>query len=255
MTRPGVLRRAYCVQGLDRIVYEGPASWPQGSFRQTDAESAELTLEREGIATRPELETAKLALDEDAERFRLALAFSTGTPLTLRLVRSDEPDVDPPGVLSAHAIFSATATAEGIMRPRPIPSAMPRLPVAAARWIHTLTEVPRLRGFPDEAVKRCYLIVEELWGDFEPRATSRQQQDARELKFVRDFVSHNECKNPALCEFVGGRVPSAVIATSPPRVRFDRTNIEHVNLAGAYEPIGCSLARALIDDALTRLPP
>jgi hypothetical protein len=70
---------------------------------------------------------------------------------------------------------------------------------------------------------------------------------------LRDFISHPVCRNQQLCEFIASNLPNAVISTTPWEVRFDRTNLEHRNFVGRYDPKARSVANTLLDTAIGRL--
>lgn len=101
-TPPHRLLRTYLLRGLDRKLYRTPPVWPEGTFIQDDEETGQLILYVDGIASSETLTSAIAATDQMAVRFRLAVARRTGCPLLLRLVKSQEPNFDPPGHASGH---------------------------------------------------------------------------------------------------------------------------------------------------------
>lgn len=247
------LQRIYRIQGLDRILYSRPPSWAEGTFVNLSEEEGELTLHRDGITTRPYLESAIADMDAMAQRFHLYLLYRFGSRVTLDLLRSDEPDVDPHGTISIHARLGISDTCKVTVLPKEPPAELPQMSDQAARWVYTIAEVRMLDRFPDEAMKRLYLIIEELWPDFERTATSEQRQNKLIAQNIRDFVSHPVCNKQRVVDFVSTQFPNAVISTDPLTVRFDRTSVEHRNFIGRHQPIVEGLARMLIDQAMAML--
>jgi hypothetical protein len=246
-----LLLRVYRIRGLDRVLYATAPTWPEGTFRNLDESEGELTLVKDGVGTPDALDQAKTLLDAQAERFRLAIALRIGCPLEMELLRSEDPDVYPPGVLHAVARVRVTGHASATVLPGAPPPALPQLPQSAARWVRTYTETRKFGGFPDEVLKRFYLIIEELWPVYGAHATTVQKQDEREILWLRHFVSHAQCRGSEVCTFIGRLLPSAIVATSPMTVRFDRTSVEHRNFIGRFEPKARDLARWLMDTAIT----
>lgn len=249
------LQRIYHLRGLGRILYSGLAEWPEGSFAQVEPDLGVLTLRQRGISTPDQLQRAIGDFDRRANEFLIAQTLDLNIPLRLKLEQSIEPDVDPPGVLRAHATFSAECTADLVMKPRPVPHSMPRAPLESARWVRTLAEASRFNEFADEVVKRAYLLIEELWPAYEPQASSQEVEHQQELKLVRNFVSHPECQGHEVVAFMTRNLPSSVVSGAmKPTVRFDRTSVEHTNFVGVrYQPIAIDLARKLVRAAIGRL--
>lgn len=247
------LERCYEIGGLDRILYTRPAVWPEGEFTQdSSTKKGFLSLHAVGIHDRRGLAQAQEILEARAQAFRLALSHMTSMPVRLRMTLESAPDLDPPGSLSSKMTISCSVTADLTCAAKEPPVDLPQLPEWAARWIWTFAETRELQHHPDEVLQRFYLIIEELWDPFSGRASAQQIQDRRMLRYLRNFVSHSECDKADVCGFIAAALPSAVVASNPLRVRFDRTLLEHLNFVGKHEPIARQLARDLISDAITR---
>lgn len=248
---PNELQRAYRVGGFNRLLYNAEAVWPEGTFRQNDNHSGLLVLRTDGIETRIQLDEAIARQDELANGFRIANSWKYRRPLTIDLVRSVEPKFISDGELTDRVRVTVEAIdTVRVHTPAP-PAEMPLMAIGTDRWIRTYAEASQFGAYSDEAVKRYYLIIEELWSDFESQATPQQVRWKEELSHVRNFVSHPLCHKTSLVNFIESLLPNAVVATAPTRtVRFDRTDTTHSNLVGRYEPIAQGLAQSLISSRL-----
>jgi hypothetical protein len=251
----GRLQRTYLLRGLDRVLYSTPPQWHEGTFLQTQEEHGHLVLHVDGIFSAAALDVAIKTVDETAERFRLAISKRIGCPLTLALENSDDPSFDTPGIISAIDKVVIGDRIECAVLPRDPPQDIEQIPEAAARWILTLTEARRFGAYPDEVIKRLYLLIEELLDEHAHHLGEDQRAKLQELKWVRDFVSHPTCRNEGLCAFVAQHLPGSVVSTNPTRVRFDRTNVDHRNFVGRYDPIARGIVGALLDSAIAAMVP
>lgn len=251
---PHHLERTYLLRGLDRHLYRVPPAWPEGTFVQNEEESGRLVLGADEITSPEVLASAIKAMDLTAERFRLAIARRIVSPLTIRLERSREPIFDPTGVATARDFLQVSDAAVCTTAPREPPGKIEQDPVEAGRWILTLTEARTFQQFPDEVLKRLYLLIEELKDLYVAQLSDEQRGWLPQLKSLRDFVSHPECESRTVCEFIVQQLPSAVISTNPLCVRFDRSNVEHRNFIGRFEPKASSVAHCLLSAAIAHLP-
>lgn len=248
------LTRTYRLLGLDRELYLSPPQWPEGTFRQSRDTEGDLVLVKD-VASKAELVEARAELDGIANRFRLAIEHRTGCPLSLKLVESQEPYFDPPGVVSGRSTVRVTASADVMVKPRHAPPLIEQLHEGAERWVRTLAEALTLRRFPDEQIKRYYLVIEELKASFASALPPDQEQLLDELRWVRNFVSHAQCSGPEVVGFITQQLPSAVVPSlAAPAVRFDRTDIEHMNFVGRYVPKASDVAHRLLREAIAALP-
>lgn len=247
------LQRAYLLHGLDRILYSSAPDWAEGTFEQTEDGQGHLVLRATGLDSASQLQDAIRLMDEQAERFRLAISRRTGCPLTLRLTKSEEPSFDPPGIISGRSSIRLTASARITVVSQEPPAEMEQLAEAAARWVQTLAETKAFAAHPDEILKRIYLLIEELLDIHGACLTDKERRQVQEVRWVRDFVSHPSCNRPGVCAFIAPLLPSAVIATDPIVVQFDRTQLEHGNFVGRYDPIARVIAHHLLSAAIAEL--
>lgn len=249
------LRRSYLLRGLDRILYSKAPDWDEGTFEQSVEDEGLLVLVKEGISSVSELRSAIGVMDSQAERFRLAISRRIGCPLTLKLERSDEPSFDPPGVASARSSIRFGAYAKGTVLPCDPPDQMEQLSELAGRWVQTLAETRNFSGYPDESLKRLYLLIEELSADHAACLTDEQSGYLEEIGWMRDFVSHPVCdRNQRMCVFISAALPSAVIRTEPKlAVRFDRTQVEHRNFIARYESRARDIVNPMLSAAIEAL--
>lgn len=252
---PEALKRTYLLSGLDRILYSRPPEWPEGTFEQTSEFEGRLVLVRDFISNVSDLETAIHQMDLQAERFRWAISRRTLRPLGLRLEKWEGPSFDLAGLASARSTAVFTDEAEGHVAPRPPPAKMEQLPEAAARWILTMAEASTFDGYPDEVIKRLQLLIEELLPKHGACLDAEQRALARQVKLVRDFVSHPELHRDPGRSFIATNLPSAIVCDQPgSKVRFDRTDVEHRNFVGRHEVLARDMANPLLDAAIHGLP-
>lgn len=249
------LKRTYRIFGLGRQLYSDIPSWPEGTFENRSEEEGVLTLVEDDVSNRVELDAAIERLDARAERFRLAVSRRLLRTVHVKLEHSSEPDVDPRGVMRANATAGATVVAGLNITPGRAPATMPQVPRGATRWITTLAEIASLSQFPDEVIKRYYLVIEELFPQFESGANLAQKDEEKVFRYLRHFVSHQVLDYQGPCTFIAQHLPSAVISQQPLKVRFDRSSPEHRRFVGSYVERMRVLTDWLLDQAIASLPP
>jgi hypothetical protein len=109
------------------------------------------------------------------------------------------------------------------------------------------TEANKLQAYVEEQLRRHYLIIEELWGEFQHTFGADVGERKKRVKLIRDFVSHESCCKRDVIALVESDLASAVVSVQgKKRVRFLR-NVEHRNFVGRFEVISRGLARSLVD--------
>ena len=247
------LQRTYSLRGLDRILYANAPRWKEGTFEQEEEDFGHLVLRQEAMSSAAELTIAIHRMDQQAKRFMLAISRRICSPLTLKLEKSEEPNFDEAGFLSARDAVGISGHLHVTTLPKDPPATIEQLCESAARWVLTLAETRAFSGYPDEVMKRHYLLIEGLSGTHGACLSEEQRGQLQELKWVRDFVSHSTCGNPGLCAFIAGWLPSAVISTEPPAVRFERTQLEHRNFVGRYQEKARDIVNLLLNTAIEAL--
>lgn len=248
------LTRVYVIRGLDRVLYASPPQWSQGTFGQESEDEGRLTLTDDRIASGSDLAAAVRTMDEQAERFRLAISRKTECPLAMKLEKSVEPSFGPPGAISGRSSIRIGAYGRLIALPEDPPPEMPQLSKAAARWVLTLAETKLFRGHPDESLKRLQLLIEEFKDRFGEALDAEQRELLKEVALVRHFVSHPLCTKPRVCSFIALHLPDAVKNAPDGGVQFDRTNFTHMNFVASWEMKARELVAVLLEAAIKTLP-
>lgn len=249
----GRLRRTYRLAGLDRVLYSTPPAWEVGTFEQSVEDEGQLVLQLDDLSTPGAAELGLLQLDEIATQFRLAISKRIGRPLTLKLISSEEPDFGGSDMLVLSSAVGMSSVAGVTISPRDPPTQIEQIAVGAERWVATVAETAHFSDYPDEIVKRNYLLIEELGSEHGSVLSADLAASMDKAKWVRDFVSHPICGNPALCAFIAQELPSAVVSSDPLKVRFDRSSLEHRNFVGRLQPLIERIANALVDAAIHTL--
>lgn len=247
------LRRTYVIRGLDRVLYSRPPPWAEGTFVQDEEDVGRLVLLKEDISTPEALRQEIAMMDSRAKRFRLAVSKRTVRPLTMKLELSEEPTFENDGLASLGSSAQFSVELQAAVAPMEPPAEMEQLSEEAERWVATLAETANLGDYPDEVLKRLYLLIAELKDAYDPGWSTDEQQLLEEVRLVRDFVSHPICHSKRVIALVAPQLPSAVLHDDPPRVRFDRTNIDHLNFVGRYDPQARELARRMLDVEVAKL--
>lgn len=245
--------RTYRLTGLDRFLYDPDPVWPEGTFRQIEVDAGDLILTSHDVDSPSALTEAVSQADLTAQRFRLAISRRTGCPLKLRLTGFQHPSFNVDGTLLLQSSASVSDVVWATVHPRQPPAIIEQLHLESDRWVTTLTESRGFSQYADEVLKRLFLLIEEFEQDAPAVLDAVEVAKLSELKHVRNFVSHPICERIAVCQFIAARLSSAVVSTSPLVVRFDRTNVEHRNFVGSFEPDARSIANKLLDAAIGRL--
>jgi hypothetical protein len=249
------LSREYRVRGLDRFLYRHPPEWLEGTFVQSNEFEGLLTLQTDGLQSPVETETALSRLDRIAEQFRLAVSKRIGCLLTMSIKRTVVPEFSAVGVDAIHDTFHIRESVVDTVAPIDPPVQIEQLPEGARRWIHTLTEARTMSAHPDEVLKRLYLVIEELKDVYPAVLDATDLLAIEELALLRDFVSHPLCDRKKVPPFIASRTPSALVSPAPALcVRYDRTDVEHRNFVGRFDPRARAVVNKLLAAAIASLP-
>lgn len=246
------LRRTYVIRGLDRILYSRHPAWSEGTFLQDEEDVGRLVLLKEGIPSPGALRQEIALMDSRAKRFCLAVSKRAVRPLTMKLERSEEPNFERDGLVSLRSAAQFSEELHAPAAPREPPAEMEQISEVAERWIATLAETANFGDYPDEVLKRLYLLIEEFKDGYTP-SMPEEAQLLEESKLLRNFVSHPICKDDKVVAFVGAHLPQAAISANPPQVRFDRTDIDHRNFVGRFEPKIRKMALNMLNAEIEKL--
>jgi hypothetical protein len=244
----GQLERTYSISGLDRILYRAPPAWARASFVQSDPERGILTLWSADVSHQDLLPKEIAKLDEIALSFTLALARRFGRQVRHRLVGVKVPafTTGQGGDLLTSTAFASDEVVDSIS-PGNVPSSIEQYSTSAERHVRTLSSISEVSQFQDACVKLAYLVIEELQSRHQNLLSVDDKDFLRKCKLVRNFVSHPICDDRKLVAFILSELPSARSNLNPSAVQFDRTNIEHMNFIGKWEPKLKQLAWKLVD--------
>jgi hypothetical protein len=244
----GELRYIVEIDGFDRILYEESAHWEKCLLAMEDISKAHVEIWESGVDTPQELEFATVRIKEKLHRLVLALEWTYGRELQIKVIKVSAPsfgDDANPTVLAESIEFRDQPSTQ--VKPRKVPPVMPEVPLEAERLVVMWKEVNKLGDYVEEQLRRHYLIIEELWDEFQNSFDANDHAHMKQVKLIRDFVSHAVCDNKAVIALVEPNLPSAVVTVKgEKRVTFLRT-VEHRNYVAQFEVVSRKLARSLVD--------
>lgn len=242
----GELRFIVEVRGLDRVLYEEPAHWEKCLLSVVDISTIQVELWERGVDDPQALESAAVLIKQRLRRLLLALGWAYGRELQVRVIKVIAPSYDyhtDHAEIAESIAFGAKAYSE--VPPKKAPQQMPEVPLEAERWVVMWVEANKLGDYVEEQLRRHYLIIEELWDEFQNSFAAAAHSDKERVKLVRDFVSHASCRNAHVIALVEPDLPSAVVTVNgKKRVSFART-VEHRNFVSRFEVVARDLARSL----------
>jgi hypothetical protein len=242
------------IEGFDRVLYESVAKWDGFSLSVVTDGKAQFQISIDNIDSIEQTPDAIRIAQEKIERFTLSAEWATGCELKYTIHNIDTSDfasTEELLVLKEQLRLCDFATAE--IPPKPIPAALPQIPLEAERWIRTWIESTKLNDYVEEQLRRHYLIIEELWQDNHQIFDASQRADKKSIKLIRHFVSHESCKDPEVVALIENDLPSAVVMLNGAKhVRFNRTT-EHRNYIARFEVKAREIARALVDRKMRQL--
>lgn len=242
------LEITYLIRGFRQIVYRPGPDWPGCSFEQDGNFDVTLLIAEADLT--PETDVGCLIDISDRRARQLVLAWELQHGHRLELIRRNTalpafPERD--GAVEAVDTLMISDRAEAEIVFAPAPGQMPQVPIMAERWIRTFAEAGDFSDYPEEQLRRHYLVIEELWGTRVSVFSVQDQAKRVDIGLVRDFVSHAECDRKKVVAFISAHLPSAIVAgRTAPTVRFDRLSIEHRNFVGRHIPDSERIARELI---------
>lgn len=134
----------------------------------------------------------------------------------------------------------------GFTSPVPLPQRMPSVPLVLKRHILNIIQAEELDGYSehyeDEQLKRWFLVVEELEVD-------TSSQEYKDLRSVRNFVSHPTLGARDTIAFLKREIPSSVYLNSDKKeeARYLRDNPIHRSVVSKYQTVARSWAKNLIE--------
>ncbi len=114
--------------------------------------------------------------------------------------------------------------------PIALPTDMPSVPLDFKRHILTILQAKELDNYPDEKLKRWFLILEEL-------EIHKDTEDFINIKCTRHFVSHNICTGSEVVSFLKKELPESVYINTQNKeeARFLRHIPTHTALVTRFE--------------------
>lgn len=130
---------------------------------------------------------------------------------------------------------------------------MPEVPLEAERWVGVWVEAFKLKDYVEEQLRRQYLIIEELWDEFKYSFNDKVRHDKKQVKHIRDFVSHASCHNSDIIALVENDLQSAVVYVNGAKHVAFRRIVEHRNYIAKFEIKSRDLARDLVDKKMNQI--
>lgn len=247
----GELRLIVEIEGFDRILYEKTAQWDKCTFSMNDSHSAQVEIWENDLDTREKLKIADIQVQEKLHRLILAIEWAYGQELKTKIIKVCAPSfVDDNNIIDISESFRLVDQCNAQVEPRKVPKVMPEVPLGAERWVVIWVEACKLGDYVEEKLRRQYLIIEELWSEFQGGYDAQTRINKKRVKLIRDFVSHASCDNPDIIALIEPDLPSAVV-NGAKRVAFQRT-VEHRNYISRFEVISRELARSLVDKKMVQ---
>jgi len=239
------------IEGFDRVLYESTACWSNFTLGVINNGKAAFEAWTNGIDSIEKRSNALNAIIEQIERFILSVEWSFGHQLRYTINNVTGPTFgSEDSLLAIKEKLTIGDHVEIAVAPRKVPEALPQVPLEARRWVHIWLECTKLSGYVEEKLRRQYLIIEELWPELHPTFNSTQKSDKKDIKLIRDFVSHASCENSDVVSLVEKDLPSGVeLINGKKHVRFQRT-IEHRNYVARFEVKSREIARALVNSKM-----
>jgi hypothetical protein len=236
------------IEGFDRVLYKETAQWDKCTFSMNDTRTAYVEIWEDDIDTPEKLQTAAIQIKEKLRRLVLSIEWAYGRELKIKTIDVHAPSfIDDKNLLDISESLELGDQINLQVEPRNVPMVMPEVPIEAERWIGIWVEAIKLGDYVEEQLRRQYLIIEELWSEFQSSFDAPARADIKRVKLIRDFVSHASCNNADIIGLVEPDLPSAVVIVDGAKtVAFQRT-VEHKNYISRFEVVSRELARSLVD--------
>lgn len=236
------------VEGFDRVLYKEPANWGKCNLSQIDCSTAIIEVWENDIDSLEKLKATAVNLKEKIERLILSIEWAYGHELKWKISKIYAPSfVEQNNILEITESLRMQDQVDSQVAPREVPTEMPQIPLEAKRWIQIWVEACKLGEYVEEQLRRQYLIIEELWNEFNSTFDAQSKADKRQIKLIRDFVSHASCNNVDIVTLIEPDIPTAVhVVNGVKRVAFQRT-VEHRNYISRFEVKSRKIARTLVD--------
>ena len=236
------------IKGFDRVLYEAPANWENFTLSIVDNGAAIIETWDSGIESIDKLRSSTISLKEKVKRFILCIEWAYGCELKCKILKISAPSfATENNLLEVTENLGMQDEVVHQVAPRSVPEAIPQVPLEAYRWIQTWVEAYKLNEYVEEQLRRQYLIIEELWNELHGIFDAQTKTDKKQVKLIRDFVSHASCDNKDIATLIENDLPSAVqVVNGTKRVAFQRT-IEHRNYISRFEVKSREIARMLVD--------
>lgn len=257
----------YNIKGFDRVLYNKPPSWRNCEFSMNEDEKNGITallcvweeINYKEVNTIEQLERIEKELEQKVQSFILALKFMLKLPLKRELKEKKVPSIIlQDGSVHCSSIAIASDELESDYMLSAPPKEMPSLPLECEPWVLTLVEAAVFKSYVEEQFKRQHLIIEELWGEFKHEFNDEEMQKlklkkeeiGKEIKWLRDFVSHAICNKKGVVKFISKNLPTSIV---PGGVKFLRGDVNHRNFVARYEAKSRQLAHHLVEKKIAEL--
>lgn len=249
------------------VLYEDESiSWSNAEFTSKTNFSAELKIWDDEVEPEQIMESWK-KLSERCEPFLIAMKYMGNRQIIC--ANGDHPtyyyedDTFTPrnetevqiliqylrGEIPSFAVGSAPlpalqASSSMAISPSQLPQRMPLIPHCLQRLAATITLVDELANYPDQQLKLAYMVLEELVNDL-------QDQNFKDIKNARNFVSHASCNAPEVLALVRMSLPSAIDPSGTTAI-FDREKSDHLSFAATFASKAHKWAKNTFEDEVVK---
>ncbi len=248
------LRLTVEVEGFDRVLYDSSAQWDNFNLSVIDSGKGVFEAWADDIDDIEKVQSAIASLIHQIERFILSIEWAFGCELKYKITKVIAPSfATDANLLEIRERLEMEDQVYAMVAPRKVPESIPQVPLEAKRWIQVWVECTKFSEYVEEQLRRQYLIIEELWQELNQIFDATKREEKRQVKLIRDFVSHASCVNPDVISLIEHDLPSAVqVVNGKKQVSFKRT-VEHRNYISRFEVKSREIARSLVDYKMKQL--